>query len=194
MALMTVAGLMSQSPHSDSNLLRQHQQHVVGQEPCIPCLYEAHRSALSLLCEWVLSSQVELRYVRTNWQVANIFTKVLGTDKLRLFWEMLGIQHLNMPHLRWRVVDEPEKEPTERKSALEEEAESIEEVKASGRVGTSSKGGRVKRNKADRKKKVKNKTCSDMVKSLKKDEELETANSNESRNEMKTVDSVKWFD
>ena len=33
-----------------------------------------------------------------------------------------------------------------------------------------------------------------MVKSLKKDEELETTNSDKSRNELETSDSVEWFD
>ena len=50
--------------------------------------------------ERVLSGEVELRYVRTDLQVADIFTKALGSDKLQHFSEMLGLQHLDTPQLR----------------------------------------------------------------------------------------------
>ena len=55
------------------------------------------------LPEWVLSNEVKLLYVRTDWQVADIFTKALGSDKLQHFSEILGIQHLHVPHLRGRT-------------------------------------------------------------------------------------------
>ena len=51
----------------------------------------------------VLSGEVELRYVRTDRQVADIFTKVLGSDKLQHFSEMLGVQRLDMSQLRGRT-------------------------------------------------------------------------------------------
>ena len=52
------------------------------------------------VCERVLSSEVELVYVPKDQQVANIFTKPLGLDKLQQFWSELGLQHLDMPTLR----------------------------------------------------------------------------------------------
>ena len=35
--------------------------------------------------EWVLDDDINLRYVRTNEQVVDIFTKALGAEKLRRF-------------------------------------------------------------------------------------------------------------
>ena len=48
--------------------------------------------------ERVLSGEVNLRYVHVDRQVADIFTKALGLDKLQHFSEMLGLQHLDMLH------------------------------------------------------------------------------------------------
>ena len=48
--------------------------------------------------ERVLSGEVELKHVRTDWQVANIFIKSLGLDKLQQYLEMLGLQHVNLQH------------------------------------------------------------------------------------------------
>ena len=69
------------------------------------------------LPEWVLSNEVKLLYVRTDWQVADILTKALGSDKLQHFSEMLGIQHLHVPHLRGRTGTDnvPRKQPEKRK-------------------------------------------------------------------------------
>ena len=53
--------------------------------------------------EWLLSREVEMQYVRTYWKVADIFTKALKLDKLRHFSEILGWQHLDVPHLRERT-------------------------------------------------------------------------------------------
>jgi hypothetical protein len=58
--------------------------------------------------ECVLSGEVELRHVPTDRQVANIFTKALGLDKLWQFSGALGLRHLDVPNLRGR---EPELEP-----------------------------------------------------------------------------------
>jgi hypothetical protein len=59
--------------------------------------------------ERVLSGEVELKHVPTDRQVADIFTKALGLDKLRQFSGVLGLRHLDVPNLRGRV--EPELEP-----------------------------------------------------------------------------------
>jgi hypothetical protein len=60
--------------------------------------------------ERVLSSEVELQHVPTDRQVADIFTKALGLDKLRQFSGALGLHHLDVPNLRGRVEPEPEPE------------------------------------------------------------------------------------
>jgi hypothetical protein len=60
--------------------------------------------------ERVLSGEVELTYVSTNRQIAQIFTKALGLDKLRQFSGALGLRHLEVPNLRGRVEPEPELE------------------------------------------------------------------------------------
>ena len=52
--------------------------------------------------EHVLSSEVELLHVLMVQQVADIFTKPLGLDKLRQFSGALGVQYLDMPNLRGR--------------------------------------------------------------------------------------------
>ena len=55
--------------------------------------------------DWVQSGEVELKYVRTDWQVVDIFITALGLDRLQHFSEMLGIQHLGVPHLRGREIN-----------------------------------------------------------------------------------------
>jgi hypothetical protein len=70
----------------------------------------------------VLSGEVELRHVPTDRQVADIFTKVLGLDKLRQFLGALGLRHLDVPNLRGREP-EPEPEP-ELEADRSEKAES----------------------------------------------------------------------
>jgi hypothetical protein len=52
--------------------------------------------------ERVLSGEVELQYVPTHRQPADIFTKPLGLDKLRQFSGALGLRHLDMLNLRGR--------------------------------------------------------------------------------------------
>ena len=56
--------------------------------------------------ECIISGEVELKHVRTDQQIVNIFTKPLGVDKLHHFSEMLAIQHLNVPHLRVRAEED----------------------------------------------------------------------------------------
>ena len=54
--------------------------------------------------ERVLSGEVELQYVPTDRQTADIFTKPLGLEKLRQFSGALGLRHLDVPNLRGRPV------------------------------------------------------------------------------------------
>ena len=58
----------------------------------------------NFVCERVLSGEVELQYVPTDRQTADIFAKPLGLDKLRQFLGVLGLRHLDMPNLRGRRV------------------------------------------------------------------------------------------
>ena len=44
--------------------------------------------------ERVLDGDIDLTYVRTDEQVADIFTKALGAEKLRRFRAMLGVQEM----------------------------------------------------------------------------------------------------
>ena len=46
--------------------------------------------------ERVLSSDIDLMYVNTEEQVADIFTKALGAEKLQRFRAMLGVQELEL--------------------------------------------------------------------------------------------------
>jgi hypothetical protein len=74
--------------------------------------------------EQVLFGEVELTHVLTNRQIADIFTKALGLDKLRQFSGAPGLRHLDVPNLRGRVEPEPEPEPEmEREPEPEPEAD-----------------------------------------------------------------------
>ena len=46
--------------------------------------------------ENVLAKEIDLIHVSTEDQVANIFTKALGTDKLRKFRKMLGVLEVDL--------------------------------------------------------------------------------------------------
>ena len=102
----------------------------------------------------VLSGEVELWYIHTDRQVADIFTKALGLDKLWHFSELFGLQHLDVPHLMGRTtggtIGEENKSnqlvKAEGKERVEEDAELTEEVETSGRAGG---GTRVKKNRAN---------------------------------------------
>ena len=134
--------------------------------------------------ERVLSSEVKPWYIRTDRHVADIFTKSLGCDKLQHFSEMLGLHHLDLPHLRGRIGGATEKKGVE----LNEEFSTSDRVRASG------KGGKIKKDITDGKIKAKIRTWSDMVKVLKIEDELETTNSNKSGDESEAADSVEQFD
>ena len=62
----------------------------------------------TLRCEHVLSGEVDLIYVLTDWQTVDIFTKPLGLDKLQRFSGALGLRQLDMPNLRGRRREEEE--------------------------------------------------------------------------------------
>jgi hypothetical protein len=81
--------------------------------------------------ERVLSGEVELRYVPTDRQTADIFTKPLGLDKLRKFSGALGLRHLDVPNLRGRndQADQggrKEQEPQELKARDVERRKKVE--------------------------------------------------------------------
>ena len=46
--------------------------------------------------EKFLSEEIDLDYVNTEEQVADVFTKALGVEKLRRFWTMLGVQEMEL--------------------------------------------------------------------------------------------------
>ena len=46
------------------------------------------------ICERVLAGDISLVYVSTQDQVADIFTKDLGTKKLHGFWSILGLHDM----------------------------------------------------------------------------------------------------
>jgi hypothetical protein len=66
--------------------------------------------------ERVLSGEVELQYVPTDRQIADIFTKPLGLDKLRQFSGALGLRHLGIPNLRGREETKPNNSDSESQS------------------------------------------------------------------------------
>ena len=41
-------------------------------------------------------------HVPTDQQIVDIFTKPLDLDKLRHFSGAVGVQHLDLPNMRWR--------------------------------------------------------------------------------------------
>jgi hypothetical protein len=67
--------------------------------------------------ERVLSSEVELQHVPMDRQIADIFTKPLGLDKLRKFSSVLGLRHLDVPNLRGRGEPKGEPKPNELETA-----------------------------------------------------------------------------
>jgi len=53
--------------------------------------------------EKVLDGQIDLVYVKTNEQVADIFTKALGKDKFEYFRDRLGVHEMDVMSLRGSV-------------------------------------------------------------------------------------------
>ena len=64
--------------------------------------------------ESVLSSEVDLQYVTMDRQIADIFTKPLGLDKLRQFSGALGLRYLDVPNLRGRKASKDQARKQER--------------------------------------------------------------------------------
>ena len=119
---------------------------------------------------------------------------MLGSDKLQCFSDMLGLQHLDVPHLRGRTGPGiTTKKENEIGGAVEKKGvESSEEVGTSDTVGTTSgNSGRVKKDRANWKMEAKTRTCFDVVKGLKIEDELETANSDKRGNESEATKSVE---
>ena len=113
-------------------------------------------------------------------QTANIFTKPLGLDNMRLFSSVLGLQHLDIPNLRGGNI--------ERSNGRDEEIRSKSDKASDFRTTEEAKdgyGGSNQRNEpkpetteqgGDKAMKVRTKTWSDAVKGPKEDE-LEEADS-----------------
>ena len=91
---------------------------------------------------------------------------------------MLGLQHLDVPHLRGRFeIGKGPGEATEEDEKIKTWRDKEENgVEPSEEVGMSSDGGRVKKDRADGKKKAETRTWYDVVKGLRIEDELETAN------------------
>ena len=154
--------------------------------------------------ERVLSSEVELHYVPTDRQTADIFTKPLGLDKLRQFSGALGLRHLDVPNLRGREVEVPKDQAGEQERSgrdcdtesddefdLEFDLGSAEEVERgpAGKSGCGRKG-------SSRRRELKPTTHGedDAIEGEKTEDELETANSDKSENRSEEAESVRMFD
>ena len=122
-------------------------------------------------------------------QTANIFTKPLGLDNMRLFSSVLGLQHLDIPNLRGGNI--------ERSNGRDEEIRSKSDKASDFRTTEEAKdgyGGSNQRNepkpettergegRAKNGRKARTKTWSDVVKGLEIEDELKTSNSDKSGN------------
>ena len=72
------------------------------------------------VCKRVLSGEVELAYVSTNWQMVDILNKPLGLGQLHHILDLLGLQHLDVPHLRGGAYERVKKRLDEREKLAEE--------------------------------------------------------------------------
>ena len=68
--------------------------------------------------ERVLSSEVELVYVPTDRQTADIFTKPLSLDKLRHLSSVLNLQHLDIVNLKGRSGRDEVRNPNRMRSSV----------------------------------------------------------------------------
>ena len=158
------------------------------------------------VCERVLSSEVELVYVPTYRQTADIFTKPLGLDKLRQFSGALGLRHLDVSNLeRGRKTTKGSRSDRAAESDDDFDFGSTEEAEGgSAEEAESGHGGSNRRenpksaeqggDEAKKDEEAKTKSWSDVVKGLKTEDELETTNSDEGRNDSRTADLVQTFD
>ena len=151
---------------------------------------------------------MELLDVSTDWQVANIFTKSLGLDKLRQFSGALGVQYLDMPNLRGRNESRNEKYDRKAESKTDFDFGSTEEVgvrRSTEEAETGCKGshrnGKPKPEptekmgcKAKKAKKTNRWAWYDVVQGLKTEEEFVTTNSEKSLNESESPISEDMLD
>jgi len=54
------------------------------------------RCTTTLLKKKILAKEIDLIHISTEDQVANIFTKALGIDKLKKFQQMLGVLKVDL--------------------------------------------------------------------------------------------------
>ena len=130
--------------------------------------------------EHVLSGEVELVYVATDRQTANILTKPLGLDKLQQFSGALGLRHLDVPNLRGREEQESSAIDREAESGEEFDFRWVEEAESGhGANNRREEPNSVEQGEDGAKKgeKYKTKTWSDVVKGLKTKDKLESTNS-----------------
>ena len=152
--------------------------------------------------ERVLSGEVELLYVPTDRQTADILTKPLGLDKLRQFSGALGLRHLDVPNLRGRRVPNDQAREQERsggdrggdrdtESDVEFDFGSAEEAER-GPAEKSESGQKGSSRRREPKPTVQGED--DAIEGEKTEDELETANSNKSENQSEQAKSVRMFD
>ena len=151
--------------------------------------------------ERVLSGEVELTYVPTDWQTADIFTKPLGLDKLQQFSGALGLRHLDVPILRPRkfLREVPKDHGREQeRSGRDRDAESDDESdfgsadEAEGGSAEESENECEGRRQKKEPKPTKN-GGDEAIKGEKTEDKLETANSDESENRSDVAESVRMF-
>ena len=150
--------------------------------------------------ERVLSGEVELTHVSTYRQIADIFTKPLGLDKLRYFSGELGMRHLDTPNLRGRKDQEEECPPKElaEKCTLcgghhgGRDAESDEEFDFDFRPAEEAEGSKDRN--FTEKPKITEEGGDEANKGQKTKDELETTNSVEREIESDMFDSIGMFD
>ena len=54
--------------------------------------------------EWIVTGDIDLQHVGIDQQMAGIFTKALGADKLHLFSMALSLRSINTPSL-YRMLE-----------------------------------------------------------------------------------------
>jgi hypothetical protein len=147
--------------------------------------------------ERVLSGEVVLQYIPTDRQTADIFTKPLGLDKLRQFSGALGLRHLDVPNLRGRKV--PKDQAAEHERSGRDDTESNDEFDLGSAEeaerGPAEMSGSGQKGSSQRKElKPTIHRGDDAIEGEKTEDELETANSDESENRSEVAESVQMFD
>ena len=148
-----------------------------------------------LVHECVLSGEVQLQYVPTDRQTADIFTKPLGLDKLRPFSGALRLRHLDLPNLRGRRVSrerarEHERSGRDRDTELDDKFDFGSAEEAEGESAEECESGHKGSNRKKEPKLIKH-GGDDTIKGKKIEDELETTNSDESGNRSEVAESVR---